>query len=86
MLEHGILMPGKKLTGRNIAKSLRFLANHNIISKVSGNYDEGNVAFYIIPSIVYDLDNEKIAAMSQALDNINKKDEEVLNDETINQD
>ncbi len=86
MLEHGILMPGKKLTGRNIAKSLRFLAQHNIISKVSGNYDEGNVAFYIMPSIVYALDNEKIAAMSQALDNLNKKDEGVLNDETINQD
>lgn len=83
MLEHGITMPGKKLTGRNIAKALRFLANHNIITKVSGNYDEGNVAFYILPSIVYALDNEKIAAMSQALDNLNRREGEVLNDENI---
>ncbi len=83
MLEHGITMPGKKLTGRNIAKALRFLANHNIITKVSGNYDEGNVAFYILPSIVYALDNEKIAAMSQALDNLNRREDEVLNDENI---
>lgn len=75
MLEHGIFMPGKKLSGRGIAKCLRFLASHNIINKVSGNYDEGNVAFYILPSIVYALDNEKIRAMSLALDELNKNGE-----------
>ena len=35
MLEHGILLPNKKLTGRNLAKSLRFLVQHNILNKVS---------------------------------------------------
>lgn len=83
MLEGGITMPGKKLNGRNIAKSLRFLANHNIISKVSGNYDEGNVAFYILPSIVYAIDNDKIAAMSNALDELNSNSEDLTN-ENIN--
>lgn len=73
MFEHGITMPGKKLSGRQISKSLRFLANHNIISKVSGSYDEGNVSFYILPSIVYALDNNKIVAMSEALDKINNQ-------------
>lgn len=84
MLEHGILLPNKKLTGRNLAKSLRFLVQHNILNKVSGNYDEGNVAFYILPSIVYALDNEKVAAMSNALDQINSLNEndEVKEDET----
>ena len=77
MLEHGIVMPGKRLTGRGIARSLRFLANHNIISKVSGSYDEGNVNFYILPSIMYALNNEKIVLLSQLLDEINGQEDSV---------
>ncbi len=78
MVDHGITMPGKRLTGRLIGRSLRFLANHNIISKVSGSYDEGNVSFYILPSIKYAIDNEKIVAMSNALDQLNNQEEESL--------
>lgn len=84
MLDDGITMPGKRLNGRNIAKSLRILANHNIIAKVSGNYDEGNVSFYILPSIVYALDNEKIVAMSNALDELKSRENGGLLDEGIN--
>lgn len=86
MLEQGILMPGKKLTGRNLSKSLRFLVQHNILSKVSGNYDEGSVSFYILPSIVYALDNEKVVAMSNALEELNKLNDlvEVNENENIN--
>ncbi len=86
MYEHGITFINKKLSGRSIARCLRFLANHNIILKVSGNYEEGNVAFYILPSIIYALDNEKIAAMSNALDNLigESNESEVEKDETIN--
>ncbi len=76
MIEHNITMPGKRLTGRSIAKSLRFLVNHNILSKVSGNYDEGNISFYILPSIVYALDNDKIVAMSNILSELNKNNSE----------
>jgi hypothetical protein len=68
MIDHGIVFPGKKLTGRLLAKPLRFLSNHNVIAKVSGNYDEGNVSFYLLPSIIYAVDNQKIAAMSDAID------------------
>jgi len=74
LLEHGITIPGKKLTGKQIARALRFFASHNIISKVSGSYDEGNVSFYILPSIIYALDNNKIVAMSEALDALNSGD------------
>ncbi len=81
MLDHGIQMPGKKITGRLIGRSLRFMANHNIISKVSGSYDEGNVSFYILPSIIYAIDNEKIIAMSNALDELNSDDQTPLLDE-----
>jgi len=79
MLEHGILFPNKKLTGRLLAKSLRFLSVHSIIAKVSGSYEEGNVSFYILPSILFALDNQKIAAMSEAIDKqagIERGDEE----------
>ncbi len=70
MLEYGITMQGKRLTGRLLGRSLRFMAAHNIIAKVSGSYDEGNVSFYILPSITFAVDNQKIAAMSEALDRL----------------
>ncbi len=82
MLDHNIIMPGKRLSGRGLARSLRFLANHNIITKVSGSYDEGNVSFYILPSIVYALNNDKIIAMSAILDELNKKSEDLNNEIT----
>jgi uncharacterized protein YPO0396 len=64
-----------------LQRSLRFFASHNIISKVSGTYDEGNVSFYILPSIAYALDNEKIVAMSQALDELNNPNNSLTNTE-----
>lgn len=74
MIEHGIILQGKKLTGRLLGRSLRFFANHNIISKVSGSYDEGNVSFYILPSITFAVDNLKIVAMSEALERLKEGD------------
>lgn len=76
MIDHGIVLVGKKLTGRSIARSLRFLANHNIIDKVSGSYDEGNVAFYILPSILFAVDNMKIKAMSEAIERMKGEGEQ----------
>lgn len=70
MKDHGIKLLNKNLSARGVARSLRFLANHNIIAKVSGSFDEGNVNFYILPSVVYALDNDKIVAMSNALDEL----------------
>ena len=74
MNNHGLIMPGKRLNGRLVCRCLRFLANHNVIAKVSGSYDEGNVSFFILPSIVYALDNEKIVAMSNALNELKEKE------------
>lgn len=70
MIEYGITMQGKRLTGRLLGRSLRFMAAHNIIYKVSGSYDEGNVTFYILPSITFAVDSQKIAAMSDALERL----------------
>lgn len=71
MLEFSVPYQGKRLSGRSLAKSLRLLANRNIISKISGSYDEGNVTFYILPSIMYAIDNNKIQAMAEAIEKIN---------------
>ena len=70
MVEYGITMQGKKITGRGLGRCLRFMSQHNIISKVSGTFDEGNVTFYILPSIAFAVDNQKIAAMSDALEKL----------------
>ena len=84
MTERNITIPNKKLTGRGVARCLRILANHNIISKISGTYDNGDVTFYILPSIVYALDNDKIVAMSNALNELNKELEGDTKDDFIN--
>lgn len=78
MIDHGITMTGKRMSGRLFAKSLRFLANHNVIAKVSGSYDEGNVAFYILPSIIFAVDNQKIKAMSEALEKMKVGEEDEI--------
>ena len=78
MFDRGILLPGKKLNGRLIGRSLRILASHNVIAKVSGSYDEGNVSFYILPSITYAVDNQKIAAMADAIEQLNQREGGVL--------
>lgn len=70
MLDRGITLPGKRLSGRLIGRTLRELNRFNIIARVSGSFDEGNVAFYITPAIIYAIDNDKIAAMSTALDEL----------------
>ncbi|MFA5235805.1 MAG: DUF4194 domain-containing protein [Bacilli bacterium] len=75
MLDYGINLAGKKLTGRLIGRGLRFLTTHNIIAKVSGSYDEGNVSFYILPSIIYAIDNQKIVMMAEALEQMKTTEE-----------
>jgi len=77
MLDYGIAMGGKKLSGRQLGKGLRFLTTHNIIAKVSGSYDEGNVSFYILPSIIYAIDNQKIVAMAEAIEQLKTMEGEV---------
>ncbi|MEG0034018.1 MAG: DUF4194 domain-containing protein [Bacilli bacterium] len=77
MIDFSVSFPNKKITGRLVGKSLRFLANHNLITKVSGTYDEGNVTFYILPSIVYAIDSTKIQAMSDTIDKINQESKNI---------
>lgn len=74
MHDRGIGFPNKRLTGRLIGRALRDISQHNIIAKVSGSYEEGNVSFYLLPSITFAVDNEKIVAISQALEKLALRD------------
>jgi hypothetical protein len=74
MHDRGILIPNKKLTGRLVGRALKEIANHHIIARVSGTYDEGNVTFYLLPSITFAVDNDKIVAISQALEKLALRD------------
>lgn len=71
MYDRGISLPNRKINGRLVGRALKILADHNIIAKVSGNYDEGNATFYLLPSILYAVDQQKIVAISEALDKLN---------------
>ena len=86
MKHYGIPLQNKNITRRGLARSLTIKSNHNKISKVSGSYDEGNVSFYILPSIVYAVNNDKIVAMSNALDQLKAQEtnKEDLFNETLN--
>ena len=46
-----------------MASCYRFLENHNIINRVSGEFKERTFTFYILPSILYVIDMEKINAI-----------------------
>lgn len=74
MHDRGILFPNKRLTGRVIGRALRDLAEYNIITKVAGSYDEGNVSFYLLPSILFAVDADKIKAISEALEKLAERD------------
>ena len=81
MLEHGVVLPGKRLTNRGVCRCLRTLANRNVIVRISGSYDNGDVSFYILPSIIHAIDQNKIAAMSDAIDRM--KSEGLITDEDL---
>ena len=60
LMEKGLIRQDKKPSAVAMASSYRFLENHNIISRVSGEYRERSLTFYILPSILYVIDVERI--------------------------
>lgn len=76
MYDRGITLPGRRLSGRLIGRTLRILESYNIIAKVSGSYDQGNVAFYLLPSITFAVSNEQIVAMGESLDALAARESE----------
>lgn len=60
LMDKGLIRQDKKPSAVSMASSYRFLENHNIISRVSGEYRERNLSFYILPSILYIIDIDRI--------------------------
>ena len=60
LMEKGLIRQDKKPSAVAMASSYRFLENHNIISRVSGEFRDRSLTFYILPSILYVIDVERI--------------------------
>ncbi len=63
MIDKSLLQQDKRPSAVSMAASYRFLDNHNIISRISGEYRDRDLQFYILPSILYIIDNERINAI-----------------------
>ncbi len=63
LIDKGLIRTDKKPSAVSMASCYRFLENHNIINRVSGEYRERNFTFYILPSILYVIDMDKINAI-----------------------
>ena len=63
MLDKSLIKPDKRPSSVALASSFRFLENHNIISRVSGEFRDRSLSFYILPSILYVIDMDKINAI-----------------------
>ena len=60
LMEKGLIRQDKKPSAVAMASSYRFLENHNIIARVSGEFRDRGLTFYILPSILYVIDIERI--------------------------
>ncbi len=63
LIDKGLIKLDKKPSAVSMASCYRFLENHNIINRVSGEFKERTFTFYILPSILYVIDMEKINAI-----------------------
>lgn len=63
LIDKGLIRTDKKPSAVSMASCYRFLENHNIINRVNGEYRERNFTFYILPSILYVIDMDKINAI-----------------------
>ena len=71
MLDKSLLTQDKRPSFTSLASSYRFLENHNIIARISGDYRDRDLQFYILPSILYIIDNDKINAIFEMIQNSN---------------
>ncbi len=69
MIDKSLLQADKRPPLTTLASSYRFLDNHNIIARVSGEYRERDFQFYILPSILYIIDNDRINAIFDQVQN-----------------
>lgn len=67
LIDKGLIKADKKPSALSMASCYRFLENHNIISRVSGEFRDRSFNFYILPSIMYVIDMDKINAIFDSI-------------------
>ncbi len=67
--DKSLVRSDKKVPQATFAAAYRFLEQHNIIARISGEYRERNLQFYILPSILYVIDNERINKIFEDIQN-----------------
>ena len=60
LIDKGLIRQDKKPSAVAMASSYRFLENQNIIARVSGEFRDRGLTFYILPSILYVIDIDRI--------------------------
>ena len=60
LMEKGLVKQDKRPSAVAMASCYRFLENHNIINRVTGEYRDRSFTFYILPSILYVIDMDMI--------------------------
>ncbi len=71
-----LIRADKRPSFASLGSCYRFLEAHNIITRVSGDFKERNLAFYILPSILFVIDNEMIASIYEEIEQLPDEDVE----------
>lgn len=65
-----LIRADKRPSFASLGSCYRFLEAHNIITRISGDFKERNLQFYINPSILFVIDNEMIAAIYEQIEQL----------------
>lgn len=57
----------KKPSYKDLTESLKLLAQHNIVSKTAGKWDDPETTLIILPSILFVIPSDRISAIGEAL-------------------
>ena len=70
-----LIRADKRPSFASLGSCYRFLEAHNIISRVSGDYKDRSLSFYILPSILFVIDNEMIASIYEEIEQLPEDEE-----------
>ena len=73
-----LIRQDKRVAYSSLESSYRFLEQHNIITRISGDFYEKNLTFYINPSIAFVVDYEVIQSLYKQVESL--PDEEIMED------
>lgn len=68
LINFNLIRKDKRPSYASLGASYRFLEQHNIITRISGDFKEKNLTFYINPSIVFVVDYEVIQSLYKEIE------------------